>query len=212
MTSENISWTFDPISREARIEHFGHRGAVLWLTGLSGSGKSTLAVALQAQLFRQGIAAHLLDGDNLRHGLCSNLGFSHADRSENIRRAAEAAKLLAEAGLVVITALISPFEDDRLTAQSICRQAGIPFAEVYVSTPLEVCEERDPKDLYKKARAGEIKGFTGIDAPYEPPKAPTLELRTDLLSREDALENLKKLALKISDRDYAPYEAEAHRA
>jgi bifunctional enzyme CysN/CysC len=212
VTSENISWTFDPISREARIEHFGHRGAVLWLTGLSGSGKSTLAVALQAQLFRQGIAAHLLDGDNLRHGLCSNLGFSHEDRSENIRRAAEAAKLLAEAGLVVITALISPFENDRLIAQSICRQAGIPFAEVYVSTPLEVCEERDPKDLYKKARAGEIKGFTGIDAPYEPPKAPTLELRTDLLSREEALENLKKLALKISHRDYAPYAVEAHQA
>ena len=212
VTSENISWTYDPISREARTEHFGHRGAVIWLTGLSGSGKSTLAVALQAQLFRQGIAAQLLDGDNLRHGLCANLGFSAQDRSENIRRAAEAAKLLAEAGLVVISALISPFEKDRLTAQSICRQAGIPFAEVYISTPLAVCEERDPKDLYKRARAGEIKGFTGIDAPYEPPTKPTLELRTDLMSKEEGLETLKELALRISDRNTVPYEDEAHKS
>ena len=199
--SSNISWTDDPVSAEARLDHFGHRGAVIWLTGLSGSGKSTLAAALEAQLFRQGIATTLLDGDNLRHGLCSNLGFSDADRSENIRRAAEAAKLLAEAGLVVITALISPFRKDRLAAAAICRQSGIPFAEIYVSTPLEVCEKRDPKGLYVKARAGEIKGFTGIDSPYEPPEKPTLNLRADLLPKEESLEQLQKLALQLSRRD-----------
>ena len=199
--SAHLSWTDDPISAQARIEHFGHRGAVIWLTGLSGSGKSTLAAGLQARLFRQGIATTLLDGDNLRHGLNSNLGFSDADRKENIRRAAEVAKLLAEAGLVVITSLISPFAQDRLNAADICRQAGILFAEVYVSTPLEICEQRDPKSLYKKARAGEIPNFTGIDSPYEPPTAPKLELRTDLISKEQCLENLLKLALAISHRD-----------
>jgi bifunctional enzyme CysN/CysC len=199
--SANISWTDDPISREARIDHFGHRGAIVWMTGLSGSGKSTLAVALQARLFRQGYATTLLDGDNLRHGLCSDLGFSAEDRSENIRRAAEAAKLLAESGLVVVVALISPLIKDRQRAASIARKAGIPFAEIYVSTPLEVCEERDPKSLYKKARRGEIKEFTGIDAPYEPPTSPTLELRTDVLSREQSLEQLLQLALRFAHRD-----------
>jgi bifunctional enzyme CysN/CysC len=204
--SSNLSWTDDPVSREARIDHFGHRGAVLWLTGLSGSGKSTLAVALQARLFRKGFATTLLDGDNLRHGLCADLGFSDADRSENIRRAAEAALLLAEAGMVAITALISPFAKDRENAAAICRRAGVPFAEVYVSTPLEICEARDPKALYKKARAGEIPGFTGIDSPYEPPTAPVLELRTDLLSKEQSLEHLQKLAEEIAHRDSIPGE------
>jgi bifunctional enzyme CysN/CysC len=207
--SAHISWTDDPVSREARIDYFGHRGAVLWMTGLSGSGKSTLAVALQARLFRKGFAVTLLDGDNLRHGLCSDLGFSDADRSENIRRAAEAAKLMAESGLVVITSLISPFAKDRQRAAAICRQAGIPFAEVYVSTPLEICEERDPKSLYKKARAGEIPGFTGIDSPYEAPAEPTLELRTDLLTKEQSLEQLQKLAESIAHRDFLPGEEQA---
>jgi bifunctional enzyme CysN/CysC len=202
--SAHISWTEDPVSREARIDHFGHRGAVLWLTGLSGSGKSTLAVALQSRLFRKGYAITLLDGDNLRHGLCSNLGFSDADRSENIRRAAEAAKLLAEAGLFVVTALISPFAQDRQNAATICRNAGLPFAEVYLSTPIDICEARDPKSLYKKARAGEIPGFTGIDSPYEPPTEPALEIRTDLLTREQSLDQLQKLAEKIAHRDSLP--------
>jgi bifunctional enzyme CysN/CysC len=202
--SAHISWTDDPVSRETRIEHFGHRGAVIWLTGLSGSGKSTLATALQARLFRQGYAATMLDGDNLRHGLCSNLGFSNEDRTENIRRASEVAKLMAEAGLVVIVSLISPFIKDRENAAAIARKAGIPFAEIYVSTPLEVCEARDPKSLYKKARAGEIKGFTGIDAPYEPPTAPTLELRTDLLSKEQSLDHMVKLVQRFAHRDGLP--------
>ncbi len=204
--SAHISWTDDPVSREARIDHFGHRGAVIWLTGLSGSGKTTLAVALQSRLFRKGIAVTLLDGDNLRHGLCSDLGFSDADRSENIRRAAEAARLLAESGLVVITSLISPFAKDRQNAAAISRKAGIPFAEVYVSTPIAVCEERDPKSLYKKARAGEIPGFTGIDSPYEPPVNPVLELRTDLMSKEQSLEHLLRLAEQIAHRDSMPGE------
>jgi bifunctional enzyme CysN/CysC len=199
--SAHLSWTDDPITTEARVDHFGHRGAVIWLTGLSGSGKSTLAAGLQTRLFRLGIASTLLDGDNLRHGLNSNLGFSDEDRKENIRRAAEAAKLLAEAGLVVVTSLISPFVEDRQNAAAICRQANIPFAEVYVSTPIEVCEMRDPKSLYKKARAGEIKHFTGIDSPYEAPTAPALELRTDLHSREQCLEHLLKLATALSHRD-----------
>jgi bifunctional enzyme CysN/CysC len=207
--SEHLSWTDDPILPEMRIEHFGHRGAIIWLTGLSGSGKTTLAVALQARLFRQGIAATLLDGDNLRHGLSANLGFSDEDRKENIRRAAEAAKLLAEAGLVVITSLISPFTADRQNAATIARKAGIPFAEVYVSTPLETCEQRDPKSLYKKARAGQIPRFTGIDSPYEAPTQPQLELRADLLSKEQCLENLLKLALKLSHRDTLPGEEAA---
>ncbi len=204
--SENISWTDDPVSRESRIDHFGHRGAVLWLTGLSGSGKSTLATALEARLFQKGYAPMLLDGDNLRHGLCADLGFSNEDRAENMRRAAETAKLLAEAGLVVITALISPFANERQKAAAICRKAGIPFAEVYVNTPLEICEERDPKSLYKKARAGEIKGFTGIDSPYEAPTKPTLELRTDKLTKEQSLEQLLDLALRIAHRDGVPEE------
>jgi bifunctional enzyme CysN/CysC len=207
--SAHISWTDDPVSREARTTHFGHRGAVLWFTGLSGSGKSTLAAALQARLFRQGIAVTLLDGDNLRQGLCADLGFSAEDRAENIRRAAEAATLMADAGLVVITALISPLIKDRQNAASICRAAGIPFAEIYVSTPLEVCEARDPKSLYKKARAGEIPGFTGIDAPYEPPVEPMLELRTDLLSKEQSLEYLQKLALQIAHSDTMPGEEQS---
>jgi bifunctional enzyme CysN/CysC len=199
--STHLSWTDDPVSREARIDHFGHRGAVLWLTGLSGSGKSTLAAALQARLFKRGHAATLLDGDNLRHGLCADLGFSDADRAENIRRAAEAARLLAEAGLIVIVSLISPFAQSRENAAGIIRKAGISFAEIYVSTPLEVCEQRDPKSLYKKARAGEIKGFTGIDSPYEPPTQPTLEIRTDLLSKEQCLDYLLKLADRMAHRD-----------
>ncbi|MEM1060000.1 MAG: adenylyl-sulfate kinase [Verrucomicrobiota bacterium] len=202
--SSNISWSANEISREERVAHFGHRGGVIWLTGLSGSGKSTLAVALESFLFKRGIAAFILDGDNLRHGLCADLGFSADDRRENIRRASEAAKLLAESGMVVITALISPFTEDRDHSAEICHNAGIPFAEVYVSTPLEICEQRDPKQLYARARAGEIKGFTGIDSPYEPPTEPELELPTHEKSLETCLQELSAMALKLT----APEEAE----
>ncbi len=198
VTSSNISWTEGEVTREARARHFGHRGAVIWLTGLSGAGKSTLAVRLEQGLFRRGVAGFVLDGDNLRHGLCSNLGFSPGDRAENIRRAGEAARLMAEAGMVVITALISPFREERQKVREICASGGVHFAEVYVNAPLAVCEGRDPKSLYKRARSGEIKGFTGIDSPYEPPLKPELELRTDELSVDAALAQLLQLAVGLA--------------
>ncbi|MES2309949.1 MAG: adenylyl-sulfate kinase [Verrucomicrobiota bacterium] len=197
VTSDNISWSEGDITRESRVQHFGHRGAVIWLTGLSGSGKSTISIALEKTLFQRGIAAYVLDGDNLRHGLCSDLAFSDKDRQENIRRAGEVARLMAEAGLVVVTALISPFQNDRRKVREICHEAGIPFSEIYINTPLEICEQRDPKNLYKKARAGEIKGFTGIDAPYETPAKPNLEIRTANLTVEESVAELLGHVQKI---------------
>ncbi len=190
VTSDNLSWSEGEITRESRVQHFGHRGAVIWLTGLSGSGKSTISIALEKTLFQRGVASYVLDGDNLRHGLCSDLGFSDKDRHENIRRAGEAARLMAEAGLVVVTALISPFHKDRQKVREICHNAGIPFSEIYINTPLEICEKRDPKNLYKKARAGEIKGFTGIDAPYEAPEKADLEIQTAHLSVDESVMEL----------------------
>ncbi|MDD5262207.1 MAG: adenylyl-sulfate kinase [Methylacidiphilales bacterium] len=202
--SSNISWTTGEVNREIRAEHFGHRGAVIWLTGLSGSGKSTLAVAMESSLLQRGVSSFILDGDNLRHGLCSDLGFSGEDRVENIRRAGEVARLMAEAGLVVISALISPFRENRDMVRHICHNAGIPFVEVFVNAPLEVCEQRDPKDLYKKARAGEIKGFTGIDSPYEAPEKPDLTLKTDEETKEESVGKLLQLVLDASKKDGAP--------
>ncbi|MEO6053093.1 MAG: adenylyl-sulfate kinase [Chthoniobacterales bacterium] len=190
VASDNITWTVSGVTREDRVEQYGHRGAVIWLTGLSGSGKSTLATGLEWQLNRRGMSAFILDGDNLRHGLCSNLTFSPADRSENIRRAGEVAKLMAEAGMIVICSLISPYREDRRRVREICHRDGIPFSEVYVNAPLSVCEERDPRGLYKKARAGEIKQFTGIDSPYEAPEKPDLEILTNEHPLPEALERL----------------------
>ena len=198
VASDNLTWTTSPVTREARAEHFGHRGAVLWLTGLSGSGKSTLATGLDWNLHRRGIASTILDGDNLRHGLCSNLGFSPEDRSENIRRAGETAKLMAEAGLLVICSLISPYRQDREKVRDICARDGVPFAEVFVNAPLEVCEARDPRGLYKKARKGEITNFTGIGSPYEPPARPELEIRTGESSPEESLARLFDFAVTLS--------------
>jgi bifunctional enzyme CysN/CysC len=195
---ENLTWTVSPVTRELRAEHFGHRGAVVWLTGLSGSGKSTLAIALDQHLHRRGISSFILDGDNLRHGLCSNLGFSAEDRSENIRRAGETAKLMSEAGLVVICSLISPFRADRESVRRVCQRDGIAFAEIFVNAPLEVCESRDPRGLYKKARAGEIKEFTGISSPYEVPLAPELELRTGEHSIEATINDLLHFVIDLS--------------
>jgi bifunctional enzyme CysN/CysC len=194
VASDNITWTTSPVTREDRMELLGHRGAVLWLTGLSGSGKSTLATALDHQLHRRGMASFILDGDNLRHGLCSNLKFSPEDRSENIRRAGETAKLMAEAGLVVICSLISPYKADRDRVREICHRDGIPFAEVFINAPLQVCEARDPRGLYKKARSGEISDFTGISSPYEPPTTPELEIRTGETSMENSLGQLLDFA------------------
>ena len=194
VASDNITWTLSPVSREDRSELLGHRGAVLWLTGLSGSGKSTLATALEYQLHRRGLATFILDGDNLRHGLCSNLKFSPEDRSENIRRAGETAKLMAEAGMVVICSLISPYQSDRTRVREICHRDGIPFAEVFINAPLQVCEERDPRGLYKKARAGEITDFTGVSSPYEPPTNPELEILTSESTLEASLSQLLDFA------------------
>jgi bifunctional enzyme CysN/CysC len=176
--SANIFWSEGNVTREHRILRNGHRGAVVWLTGLSGAGKSTIAQSLERELFNQNVNVYVLDGDNIRHGLNSNLGFSPEDRVENIRRVAEVANLMADGGMVVVTAFISPYRSDRRRAREIVLEGGADFIEVFVDAPLEVCEQRDPKQLYKKARAGQIKDFTGIDAPYEAPDAPEVITRT----------------------------------
>ena len=176
--SENIFWSESEITAERRALRNQHRGAVVWLTGLSGAGKSTIARALEKELFRLSMHTYVLDGDNLRHGLNANLGFAPEDRAENIRRVSEVAKLMADAGTVVITSFISPYRADRTRARAIALQAGAEFVEVFVDAPLAVCEKRDPKGLYQKARAGTLKGLTGIDAPYESPDDPEIAVRT----------------------------------
>src|SRR6201996_8976261 len=185
--STNLFWSEGRIDQRIRIKRNGHRGMVIWLTGLSGSGKSTLARALETNLFNRHMQVYVLDGDNVRHGLNSNLGFTPEDRVENIRRVAEVAKLMADAGVVVVTAFISPYRMDRRRAREIALEGNAEFIEVFVDAPLEVCEARDPKQLYKKARAGEIRDFTGIDAPYEPPEDPDIVVRTDRQSVEESI-------------------------
>jgi bifunctional enzyme CysN/CysC len=185
--SENIFWNESDITAERRAARNGHRGAVVWLTGLSGAGKSTIAQALEKELFQRSMQTYVLDGDNLRHGLNSNLGFAPEDRAENIRRVGEVAKLMADAGTVVITSFISPYRLDRRLAREIALQAGAEFVEIFVNAPLSVCEERDPKGLYEKARSGLLKGFTGIDAPYEPPEDPETVVHTDKQSPEESV-------------------------
>lgn len=164
---ENVVWHAHPVTREAREHLQGHRGAVLWFTGLSGSGKSTVAGALEQALHQLGVSSYLLDGDNVRHGLCRDLGFSDDDRKENIRRVGEVARLMVDAGLVVLTAFISPHRAERQMVRDMLGEGR--FIEVFVDTPLAICEARDPKGLYKKARAGELRNFTGIDAEYQVP-------------------------------------------
>lgn len=185
--SENIFWSEGNITPLHRARRNGHKGAVLWLTGLSGSGKSTISRALERELFELGMQVYVLDGDNVRHGLNSNLGFSPQDRVENIRRVAEVAKLLSDAGVIAVTAFISPYRDDRRRAREIALEAGGEFIEVFVDAPLEVCEQRDAKGLYRRARAGEIKEFTGISAPYEAPTDPEVAVQTAVLTREECV-------------------------
>ena len=168
-SSTNIVWHPGLVSRHERAVALGGAGMTVWLTGLSGAGKSTVAFEVEKWLLAAGRPVYVLDGDNVRHGLNGDLGFSAEDRTENVRRVAHVARLMADAGVVSLVPLISPYRADRNAARAIHEAAGIPFAEVYVDTPIELCEERDPKGLYKKARAGEIKGFTGIDDPYEEP-------------------------------------------
>jgi bifunctional enzyme CysN/CysC len=177
------------VGLEARTRLNGHPGLVLWLTGLSGSGKSTISLELEARLVAAGRHAYLLDGDNVRHGLNADLGFSPEDRTENIRRVGEVAALMADAGLIVIAAFISPYRADRSSARAaVARLNGPSFHEVHVSAPIDVCEARDPKGLYQKARSGQLPEFTGISAPYEPPEAPELTLDTASLGVDAAVE------------------------
>jgi len=182
----NIKWHEGHVQRADRERLLGHKGATVWFTGLPSSGKSTLAFTVEHTLMEQGHLAYVLDGDNIRHGLNKNLGFSAEDREENIRRIAEVAKLFADAGAIAMTSFISPYRKDRDNARELHKQAGLPFIEIHVSTAVEVCEQRDPKGLYKKARAGQIRQFTGVDDPYEPPLNPELVIDAGKLSVGDA--------------------------
>ncbi|MGZ4990028.1 MAG: adenylyl-sulfate kinase [Methylobacter sp.] len=182
--SANTVWHRATVTRQRRDQKNAHKSVVLWFTGLSGSGKSTLAHAVEEQLHRSGLNTFVLDGDNVRHGLCSDLGFSDQDRKENIRRISETAKLLLEAGLITLTAFISPFKAERVTARSLMPHGD--FIEIYCFCPLTVCEQRDVKGLYKKARLSEIKDFTGISSPYEEPENPDLKIDTSQLTLEES--------------------------
>lgn len=184
----DIVWHHATVTRDRRESANGHRSCVLWFTGLSGAGKSTLAHALEERLHQDGCRTFVLDGDNVRHGLCSDLGFSNDDRQENIRRIGEMAKLFTEAGVIVLTAFISPFREDREFVRNLLPHGD--FHEIYCQAPLEVCEERDVKGIYKKARAGLIKDFTGISSPYEAPVNPELAINTAELELAACVESL----------------------
>lgn len=181
----NVTWQDGEVSREDRYQILRQKGATVWFTGLSGSGKSTVAVALEKALFRMGKLSYRLDGDNVRLGINKNLGFSEGDRKENIRRIGEIAKLFGDAGTISLSSFISPYKADRDEVRALHDAAGLQFVEVYVDCTLAVAEERDPKGLYKKARAGEIRNFTGIDDPYEAPGNPEIHLRTDEMTVEE---------------------------
>jgi adenylylsulfate kinase len=189
----NITWHEGDVTRDERQRNLGQKGCTVWMTGLSGSGKSTVAVALEHHLLSLSKHAYRLDGDNVRHGLNKNLGFSAEDRAENIRRIGEVAKLFADAGMITLTSFISPYRADRDNVRKLHDEAKVPFIEVYVDCPLDEAEKRDPKGLYKKARAGQIKGFTGIDDPYEEPTNPELHLRTDQLSVPESVAKLVEM-------------------
>jgi adenylylsulfate kinase len=186
----NITWHEGHVTREERAALLKQKGATIWFTGLSGSGKSTIAFTLEHALVQQGRLAYVLDGDNIRHGLNKNLGFTAADREENIRRIGEVAKLFSDAGFITMTSFISPYRKDRDLVRALHVEGKLPFIEVHVNTPIEICEQRDPKGLYKKARAGQLKGFTGIDDPYEAPPAAELHLDATNLSPQDAAAQL----------------------
>ncbi|KFY82248.1 hypothetical protein V500_10695 [Pseudogymnoascus sp. VKM F-4518 (FW-2643)] len=201
----NITW-HESLSRSEREKLRGQRGYTIWFTGLSASGKSTIATALEQHLLHLGVGAYRLDGDNVRFGLNKDLGFSEADRNENIRRIAEVAKLFADASTATLTSFISPYKADRKIARDLHATVAagdepIPFIEVYVDIPVEVAEQRDPKGLYKKARAGIIKDFTGISAPYEAPEAPEIHIRSDKISVEDAV---VKIVEYLKSKDLLP--------
>lgn len=195
MKDENIIWHNQSITKEKRLTLLNQKPCILWFTGLSGSGKSTIANAVELELFKRGRKTYLLDGDNVRHGLNKDLGFSEQDRIENIRRIGEVAKLFVDSGLIVLTAFISPFKSDRQIARSLVKYDE--FIEVFIDTPLEVCEQRDPKGLYKKARDGAIKNFTGISSPYEAPEDPQIHIKTDEHSIEECVDIVINYLIKF---------------
>ena len=197
----NIHWHEGEVTREERAALLGHRGATLWFTGLSGSGKSTVAVALEGVLHDMGVLCYRLDGDNVRFGINKNLGFSEEDRAENIRRVGEISKLFVDSGVLVLSSFISPYLRDRELVRQIHEEAGMAFIEVFVDCSLEAAESRDPKGLYKKARAGEIKNFTGIDDPYEAPASPEIHLRTDLQTLE---QEVTQIIQKLREQGLIP--------
>jgi len=203
----NITWHEGHVDRANREQLLKQKGVTIWFTGLSASGKSTVAFTVEHALVESGRLAYVLDGDNVRHGLNRNLGFSAEDREENIRRIGEVAKLFADAGVIVLTSFISPYRADRDKARALHEQAGLPFIEVYVDAPLEVCEQRDPKGLYAKARAGEVKQFTGIDDPYEPPEKPELVVHTDKQTPQEAAASVLELLEELEM--VAPAESQA---
>jgi len=189
----NVYWHDGDVTRDDRAKLLGQRGATIWFTGLSGSGKSTVAVALEKALYAQGRLSYRLDGDNVRMGINKNLGFSAEDRTENIRRIGEVAKLFVDAGVIALSSFVSPYRADRDIVRELHEKSGMDFIEVYVDVPLEEAEKRDPKGLYKKARAGEIKNFTGISDPYEAPVKPELVLPSHEMSLEEEVEALLTL-------------------
>ena len=199
MKATNITWHEGAVSRDERRQLLNQKGVTVWMTGLSASGKSTIASILEQMLLHKKKHAYRLDGDNIRHGLNKNLGFSAADREENIRRIGEVALLFADCGVLTMTSFISPYRKDRDTVRALHAEGGLPFVEVHVNTPIETCEQRDPKGLYKKARAGQLKGFTGIDDPYEAPLKPELTLDATSTSPQEAtvllLDYLRKQGL-----------------
>ena len=195
----NIVWHEASVDRAARADSRGHRSSILWFTGLSGSGKSTLANAVNAALFERGLGTYVLDGDNVRHGLCKDLGFSDADREENIRRIGEVAKLFLDAGVIVLTAFVSPFRADRDKARDLV-EAG-EFFEIFCAADLDVCESRDPKGLYAKARSGAIKEFTGISSPYEAPDTPELKIDT---GAQDLAKSVNVVIKALQDKGVIP--------
>ena len=208
----NVTWHSGDVSREDRYEILRQKGATIWFTGLSGSGKSTIAVALERALFGMGKLSYRLDGDNVRLGINKNLGFSEADRKENIRRIGEVAKLFGDAGTISLSSFISPYKADRdEVREAATRTAGLNFVEVFVDCSLEIAEQRDPKGLYKKARAGEIKNFTGIDDPYEAPANPEIHLKTDEMTLEDEVTDRYRLSRPPRDHPRKIFHARRRR-
>lgn len=195
----NLTWFNGHVSRDDRERNHGHKGAAIWFTGLSASGKSTIAHNLEKLLYRRGCSTYVFDGDNVRHGLCSDLSFSEEARSENIRRIGEMAKLFVDAGIIAITAFISPSKRDRDKVRNLLEVGE--FYEIFVDCPLEVCEKRDPKGIYAKARAGDIKNFTGISAPYDIPENPELVLKPH---EEEAVESAKRVLELLKQHEIIP--------